>query len=82
MLDLTADQSPKADQGRDHRSADASWRHPERYWRSLTEATAHLPAPVAVIERDALRYNAMDLLVRSGGIPIRVRTSNGSVCLR
>ncbi|MEJ1087223.1 amino acid deaminase/aldolase [Microbacterium sp. Mu-80] len=42
----------------------------------MTEATAHLPAPVAVIERDALRYNAVDLLVRSGGIPIRVATKS------
>ncbi|UNK69889.1 alanine racemase [Microbacterium sp. H1-D42] len=62
--------------GPDSSSRDAAWRSPARYWRSLTEATAHLPAPVAVIERDALRYNAMDLLVRSGGIPIRVATKS------
>src|SRR5690606_5964593 len=55
---------------------DAPWRDPERYWRSLSDATAHLPAPVAVIERDALRHNAMDLLVRAGGIPIRVATKS------
>ncbi|MEV7620165.1 alanine racemase [Microbacterium sp. NPDC089321] len=42
----------------------------------MTEATAHLPAPVAVIEREALRHNAMDLLVRAGGIPIRVATKS------
>ncbi|MGB3374792.1 MAG: amino acid deaminase/aldolase, partial [Microbacterium sp.] len=53
-----------------------AWRSPERFWRSMTEATARLPAPVAVIDRDALRYNAMDLLVRAGGIPIRVATKS------
>src|SRR5690606_12204627 len=42
----------------------------------MTEATAHLPAPVAVIDRDALRHNAMDLLVRAGGIPIRIATKS------
>lgn len=75
MLDLNADQSLDLD-----RSAaapdDAVWRDPERYWRSLSDATAHLPAPVAVIERDALRHNAMDLLVRAGGIPIRIATKS------
>ncbi|SJN28996.1 L-gulono-1,4-lactone oxidase [Microbacterium esteraromaticum] len=70
MLDLTAELSPTTVQH------DASARDPGRYWRSLTEATAHLPAPVAVIEQGALRHNAMDLLVRSGGIPIRVATKS------
>ncbi|MFS2280231.1 alanine racemase [Microbacterium sp. OR21] len=46
------------------------------YWPALTDATAHLPAPVAVINREALRHNAMDLLVRAGGIPIRVATKS------
>lgn len=76
MLDLTAEQSPTSDRGADSPSRTGAWRSPERYWASLTEATAHLPAPVAVIERDALRHNAMDLLVRSGGIPIRVATKS------
>ncbi|MFD5224868.1 alanine racemase [Microbacterium sp. NPDC058342] len=76
MLDLTAEKSPLAE--RDPASAvrDVAWRNPGRYWRALAEATAHLPAPVAVIERDALRHNAMDLLVRAGGIPIRVATKS------
>lgn len=70
MLDLTADMGP-------NRSVrDAAWDSPGSYWRSLTEATAHLPAPVAVIEQSALRHNAMDLLVRAGGIPIRVATKS------
>ncbi|MDT0156603.1 alanine racemase [Microbacterium sp. ARD32] len=74
MLDLTAEKSPIAGQGRLARAE--PWRDPERYWRTLTEATAHLPAPVAVIEREALRHNAMDLLVRAGGLPIRVATKS------
>jgi len=74
VLDLTAEQGSSADQGP---TADSlAWRSPGRYWRSMTEATVHLPAPVAVIDRDALRHNAMDLLVRAGGIPIRVATKS------
>ncbi|WP_309127884.1 alanine racemase [Microbacterium sp.] len=68
MLDLTAELSPAA--------ACEPWRDSSSWWRSLTTATDHLPAPVAVIERDALRHNALDLLVRSGGIPIRVATKS------
>ncbi|GAA3928681.1 alanine racemase [Microbacterium soli] len=74
MLDLTDDQSVTAD--RTAASGGAPWRDEARWWRMLTEATAHLPAPVAVIEKDALRHNAMDLLVRAGGIPIRVATKS------
>jgi D-serine deaminase-like pyridoxal phosphate-dependent protein len=58
-------------------SADTrSWEHPGRWWPRLTDATSHLAAPVAVIDVDALRHNAMDLLVRSGGIPIRVASKS------
>ena len=52
------------------------WEDPARYWPRLSAATGHLPAPVAVIDRDALRYNAMDLLVRAGGLPIRVASKS------
>jgi D-serine deaminase-like pyridoxal phosphate-dependent protein len=67
VLDLTAGR-PSA--------ADAPWLTPDLFWPALTDATAHLPAPVAVIHREALRHNAMDLLVRAGGIPIRVATKS------
>jgi D-serine deaminase-like pyridoxal phosphate-dependent protein len=66
----------------DERSSDArpavapEWEEAARYWRRLSDATAHLPAPVAVIDRAALRYNAMDLLVRAGGLPIRVASKS------
>lgn len=67
MLDLTAPQM----------TADVrAWEDPARWWTRLTEVTAHLPAPVAVIDLDALRHNAMDLLVRAGGIPIRVASKS------
>lgn len=67
MLDLTASQT----------TAEArAWDEPARWWPRLTAATAHLPAPVAVIDIDALRHNAMDLLVRAGGIPIRVASKS------
>ncbi|MFJ3472380.1 amino acid deaminase/aldolase [Microbacterium maritypicum] len=52
------------------------WEDPARYWPRLSAATGHLPAPVAVIDREALRYNAMDLLVRAGGLPIRVASKS------
>jgi len=66
VLDLTAERS----------SPPAPWLRPETWWPALTDATAHLPAPVAIIERDALRHNALDLLVRSGGVPIRVASKS------
>ncbi|PRB16635.1 alanine racemase [Microbacterium sp. MYb62] len=52
------------------------WEDPARYWPRLSAATGHLSAPVAVIDREALRYNAMDLLVRAGGLPIRVASKS------
>ncbi|MDQ0644865.1 alanine racemase [Microbacterium murale] len=69
MLDLTADLSRTAARPRE-------WENPALWWPRLSDATAHLPAPVAVIDVDALRHNAMDLLVRAGGIPIRVATKS------
>lgn len=72
MLDLTAELSPDP-----HRAGvSPEWEEPARYWPRLSAATAHLPAPVAVIDRDALRYNAMDMLVRAGGLPIRVASKS------
>lgn len=68
MLDLTEDLSPTP--------VASEWEEPARYWPRLSAATGHLPAPVAVIDREALRYNAMDLLVRSGGLPIRVASKS------
>ncbi|WP_308010878.1 alanine racemase [Streptomyces sp. AC495_CC817] len=68
MLDLTAELSPAP--------IAPEWEQPARYWARLSAATGHLPAPVAVIDREALRHNAMDMLVRSGGLPIRVASKS------
>ena len=61
MLDLTADLSPTAEQA----PIAPEWLDPARYWPRLSAATGHLPAPVAVIDREALRHNALDMLVRN-----------------
>ncbi|MBO9626316.1 MAG: alanine racemase [Microbacterium sp.] len=68
MLDLTDELSPVP--------VAPEWEDPARFWPRLSAATGHLPAPVAVIDREALRHNAMDLLVRSGGLPIRVASKS------
>lgn len=68
MLDLTDEMSPTP--------VAPEWEDPARYWPRLSAVTGHLPAPVAVIDREALRHNAMDLLVRSGGLPIRVASKS------
>lgn len=52
------------------------WLHPDQWWPSLTSATAHLPAPVGVISHEALAHNAMDMLVRASGVPIRVASKS------
>ncbi len=59
------------------RSAAAQgWRSPEAWWPTLTDATSHLSAPVAVIAHDALAFNTSDMLVRAGGVPIRVASKS------
>lgn len=68
MLDLTDELSPAP--------VAPEWEDPAHYWPRLSAATGHLPAPVAVIDREALRHNAMDLLVRAGGLPIRVASKS------
>ncbi|MCM3779444.1 alanine racemase [Microbacterium hydrocarbonoxydans] len=72
MLDLTADLSPAPEQS----PVAPEWHDPGRYWPRLSAATGHLPAPVAVIDREALRHNALDMLVRAGGLPIRVASKS------
>lgn len=52
------------------------WLDAERYWPRLTEATAHLSAPVVALGVEALAWNAHDLLRRAGGLPIRVASKS------
>lgn len=54
----------------------APWRDPESYWAARSRAVAPLSGPVATIDFDALRYNALDLVVRSSGVPIRVASKS------
>ena len=42
----------------------------------MTRAVAGVCGPVAAIDAEALRYNALDLLVRAGGVPIRVASKS------
>jgi D-serine deaminase-like pyridoxal phosphate-dependent protein len=46
------------------------------YWSSVDAATAALSGPLAVIGVEALRHNAADMLVRAGGVPIRVASKS------
>ncbi len=52
------------------------WADPAAYWRARTDAIADLSGPVATIDLDALRFNALDLVVRSSGVPIRVASKS------
>tara|TARA_R110002020_G_scaffold47715_6_gene135997 strand:+ start:585 stop:1826 length:1242 start_codon:yes stop_codon:yes gene_type:complete len=70
VLDLTAPTPP------DPVGDPTPWTRPAAYWPRLTTATAHLPAPVAALDLGALRYNALDMLVRAGGAPIRVASKS------
>jgi D-serine deaminase-like pyridoxal phosphate-dependent protein len=53
-----------------------AWRDEQRYWRSLTAATADREPPVAVIGLEALIHNARSMLERAGGTPIRVASKS------
>ncbi len=57
-------------------TATTPWTEPAHYWRARTDAVASVSGPVASIDVDALRYNALDLVVRSSGVPIRVASKS------
>lgn len=52
------------------------WSDPAAYWAARSAAVADVSGPVATIDLDALQYNAMDLIVRSAGVPIRVASKS------
>jgi D-serine deaminase-like pyridoxal phosphate-dependent protein len=61
----------------EERATDAAeWQLPERYWPSLTAATAHLDAPVGAVHLGALRHNAADMVRRAAGKPIRIASKS------
>ncbi|MGB4777081.1 alanine racemase [Microbacterium sp.] len=72
-LDLLAAGLPAGSAGS---SPTTPWTGPAAYWPGRTSAVADLPAPVATIDVDALRYNALDLVVRASGVPIRVASKS------
>lgn len=63
MIDLLAPPAPAASGSSDT-------------WERLSEAVADRSGPVAAIDLDALAHNALDLVVRSGGVPIRVASKS------
>ncbi|WP_396668860.1 alanine racemase [Microbacterium sp. R86528] len=52
------------------------WSDPAAYWGAMTRATQNLSGPIAAINVAALRYNALDLVVRASGLPIRVASKS------
>lgn len=59
-----------------HPTPTPPWQDAEAYWRDLNAAVLGIPAPVAAISVPALRHNALDMLVRAGGKPIRVASKS------
>ncbi len=49
---------------------------PDSYWRDMSTAVAGLSGPVAALNLPALRFNALDMLVRASGVPIRVASKS------
>lgn len=56
-------------------ASSADWASPGA-WESRTAAVAGVSGPVATIDVDALRHNALDMVVRSSGVPIRVASKS------
>ena len=52
------------------------WDDPARFWQGMTQAVADVSRPVAALNLTALRFNALDMMVRSSGVPIRVASKS------
>lgn len=52
------------------------WHDAATYWTGMTDAVAGVPGPVAALNLAAVRYNALDMIVRAGGVPIRVASKS------
>lgn len=52
------------------------WEDAASYWGAMTRAVEAVSGPVAAINLAALRFNALDLVVRAGGVPIRVASKS------
>lgn len=56
--------------------AGTPWADAASYWAAMTDAVADVSGPVAALNLAALRYNALDMVVRSAGVPIRVASKS------
>ena len=56
--------------------ATPTWTDPAVYWPAMSRAIDGVSGPVAALDVSALRYNALDMVVRSGGVPIRVASKS------
>jgi D-serine deaminase-like pyridoxal phosphate-dependent protein len=54
----------------------APWSSPAAYWAEMTDAVSGVSGPVAAVHLAALRYNALDMVVRAGGVPIRIASKS------
>lgn len=52
------------------------WSDAAGHWRAMTEAVSDISGPVAALDVDALRYNALDMVVRAAGVPLRVASKS------
>ncbi|MGA7147360.1 MAG: alanine racemase [Microbacterium sp.] len=52
------------------------WKDASAYWRGLEDAVSAVSGPVATLCLPALRYNALDMVVRAGGVPLRVASKS------
>ncbi|KRB39061.1 alanine racemase [Microbacterium sp. Root180] len=57
-------------------TATEPWKDPASFWGALTQAVSGISGPVATLSLPALRYNALDMVVRAGGVPIRVASKS------
>jgi D-serine deaminase-like pyridoxal phosphate-dependent protein len=57
-------------------AAERPWMHPAAFWQSMTDAVADVSGPVGAVHLGAQRYNALDMAVRAGGVPIRVASKS------
>ncbi|SDH03727.1 type III PLP-dependent enzyme domain-containing protein [Microbacterium pygmaeum] len=73
---MTLDLLARADSAPSEAFRPAAWSDAAAHWRGMTAAVAGISGPVAALNVPALRYNALDMLVRSGGVPIRVASKS------
>ncbi len=52
------------------------WKDQSAHWRGLEDAVSAVSGPVATLSLPALRYNALDMVVRAGGVPLRVASKS------